>query len=176
MSRVSKKTFLNTRETRQSGFSRRKEKTKEKAGRHLPPVRAKIRRAVQIELPNVNHSIQNRRSMQKYRPTVERFFVFPCEPLSAPMKKTQGRAGAKETVSEEKYFPRGGAKIPKTTGKTSASAAMPREYAAPRRSYRPVWRCILPPRREWFRHRISGPASRVCSTVRAATVRPRATG
>ena len=50
MSRVSKKTFLNTKETRQSGFSCRKEKTKEKAGGYLLPVRAKIRRTVQKEL------------------------------------------------------------------------------------------------------------------------------
>lgn len=51
------------------------------------------------------------------------FFVFPWESLSASMKKARGEAKKKKTVADKKYFPRGGAKIPETTGKTSAYAA-----------------------------------------------------
>ena len=174
MSRVSKKTFLNTKETRQSGFPRRKEKTKEKAGGHLLPTRAKIRRAVQKELskcqpfytkPSVDTKNIDRR--------LSGFFVFPWESLSASMKKTQGGRRRKKRSPTKNIFREAVQKHRKRRVKRPPT---PREYATPRRSYRPVWRCILPPRREWFRHRISGPASRVCSTVRAAKVRPRATG
>lgn len=120
-----RKNFLeHERETRQNGFSCQKEKTKEKAGGHLLPTRAKIRRTAQKELskcqlfytkPSVDTKNIDRR--------LSGFFVFPWESLSASMTKTQGGRRRKKRSPTKNIFPGGGTKTPKATVKTSAYAA-----------------------------------------------------
>lgn len=120
-----RKNFLeHERETRQNGFSCQKEKTKEKAGGHLLPTRAKIRRAVQkriVEMSTILYKTVGRR--EKYRPTVERFFRLPMGAALRVYEKNARGAKKKKRTPTKNIFPGGGTKTPKATVKTSAYAA-----------------------------------------------------
>ena len=174
MSRVSKKLFRTRERDKTKRFFLPERKNERKSGRASPahPRKNPSRRSKRIvEMSTILYKTVGRR--EKYRPTVERFFRLPMGvALRVYEKNARGRRRKKRSPTKN-IFPGGGTKYRKRRVKRPPT---PREYATPRRSYRPVWRCILPPQREWFRHRISGPASRVCSTVRAATAHPRATG